>query len=199
MSVHVIVLQNPIKDLHVSTRDVDTSGAANVKCISVMALASTILVVHGDIGDSKVGCAIDAHELDWRVLEVEARDGGFLQAVSIEELGLGLSSVCSFSVPPSGTVTIDNVAGCTSNGNVSARYGNKRSRPLFVAEGGGTFEDNFGTRIQSSEIEGCTRWDNDAAEDNSGTRRLGLASAGGVGEFTGGSAVLKLCSCSRDL
>ena len=57
-----------------------------------MSERGTCRVVHGEIGDGQIGGRVDAHELNRRVLEVKAGDRRTLQAVGIEEFGLGLAT-----------------------------------------------------------------------------------------------------------
>jgi hypothetical protein len=55
-------------------------------------------VVHCEFGDSQIGSAVNAHELDGRV-EVETGYNRRLHAVCVEEFALGLASVASLSIP----------------------------------------------------------------------------------------------------
>lgn len=105
--------------------------------------AVTSGVVVGDVNDVEVGCRVDAHELNWRVLDVQALDGGLLHGVGVEELGLGLATVRALAVPPLGAVAIDNVARGAGDGDVSAGDRDQGAFPLLVAEGSGTLEDDL--------------------------------------------------------
>lgn len=49
-------------------------------------VAGRVVVCHVD--NVEVGGRVDAHELDWRVLDVQALDVGLLEGVGVEELGL---------------------------------------------------------------------------------------------------------------
>jgi hypothetical protein len=70
--------------------------------------------------------------------------------VSIEELGLGLSTVAALTVPPAGTVSVKDGAGGSFDGDVGTGDGDERTGPFFIAEGGGAFEDDL--EIYKSEI-----------------------------------------------
>ena len=100
---------------HVGTRDSDISRGSNVKSVSVVAQRSTVGVVHGQSRDSESGGTVNAHKLNRGIFESEARNGGLGQRVSIEELGLSLSSVRSLSVPPSGTIAVNQGSGCAGD------------------------------------------------------------------------------------
>lgn len=66
-------------------------------------------VIHNYVGDEQIRSRIDAHELNRRVLEIKTRDDRAFHRVCVEELGLGLASVSSLSVPPSSSASIDDV------------------------------------------------------------------------------------------
>ena len=63
--------------------------------------------------------------------------------MSVEELRLGLAAVAAFTVPPAGAVTVQDSAGGSFDGDVGSGDGDEGTRPLFVAEGSGAFEDNL--------------------------------------------------------
>lgn len=131
--------------LHDGSRDVDVLGRANVKGVSVVAERARVTsrVVVGHINDVEVSGRVDAHELDWRVLDVQALDVGLLQGVGVEELGLGLATVGALAIPPLGTVAINHVARSTGDGDVSSGDGDERTFPLLVTERSGTLEDDL--------------------------------------------------------
>lgn len=81
--------------LDVGTRDVHARGAANVKSIGIVAklISVTGRVVHGHVDDVEVLGTVDAHELNWSVLDVETGDGGVLERVCVKCLGLGFSTI----------------------------------------------------------------------------------------------------------
>jgi hypothetical protein len=63
--------------------------------------------------------------------------------VSIEELWLGFAAVRALSVPPTGTVTVDDRSGSTSDGDGCSRDGDKRTGPFLVTKGGCAFKDDL--------------------------------------------------------
>ena len=138
--------------VHNGARDVDVLGGADVEGISVVAelAAVTSRVVVGHVDNVEVGGRVDAHELDWRVLDVEARDGGLLQGVGVEELGLGLATVGTLAIPPLGAVAIDDVARGAGDSNVGSGDRDEWALPFLVSEGSGALEDDlaWGRRCQ---------------------------------------------------
>lgn len=134
--------------LHNGSRDVDVLGRADVEGIRVVAelAAITSRVVVRHIDDVEVGGRVDAHELDGRVLDVQALDGGLLHGVGVEELGLGLASVGALAVPPLGAVAIDDMARGAGDSDVSSGDGDQGAFPLLVSEGSGTLEDDLAWR-----------------------------------------------------
>lgn len=61
---------------HDGARDVDVLGITNIEGISVVTTFSiTSNVVHGDLVNSEALALVDAHQLDRRILEVQASDG----------------------------------------------------------------------------------------------------------------------------
>lgn len=88
--------------------DVDTVAGADVESVGVVAaVAITVSVVDGDSAKSQLLGAVDAEDLHGGVLDVDVLDLGVGQAVSVEELGLGLAAVGSLAVPPAGTITVE--------------------------------------------------------------------------------------------
>lgn len=96
--------------LDICARDVDVLGGADIEGVGVVALAGAGGVVHGHVEDIQVGRRVDAHELYGSVLDVQVLDGGLLERVGIEHLGLGLAAIAAFAVPPLGTVAVDDMA-----------------------------------------------------------------------------------------
>lgn len=79
----------------------------------------TSRVVNGDIRNGQASSTVNGKGLNWSVENVQAGDGGVSgQAVSVEELGLGLSSVGALSVPPLGTIAIQRVSRSAGYSNV---------------------------------------------------------------------------------
>jgi len=99
-------------------------------------------VVDVRVVDRETDGTVDAEDLDWGVLDADVVDEGFaLQAVGIEELGLGLAAVRALPVPPTTSVAIEDRARRTSDRDVSAADGDQWASPLFVAESRSAFED----------------------------------------------------------
>lgn len=126
------------------TGDVDTGRRTDIKGIGIVATTGVAgRVVQVDIVDAKVGGAVDAESLDGSVLDTQSLDPGVLKGVGVEELGLGLSTVAALSVPPLGTVSIDNVARGTLDGDGASGEGDQRTLPLLVTERGSTLEGDL--------------------------------------------------------
>lgn len=180
--------------LNVGTGDGNVAGGTNIESISVVSEGGTGRVVNVDVGESKTGGTVDGEDLNWGVQDVDAVDDRFtLQGVGVEELWLGLSTVGSLTIPVLGSLTIKLAAGGTLDSNVSSGDREERTGPFFVTEGGGTLEDDLGTRLEASQVKSGTGWDRKGAEDDGGAGSLGLGSGGGTsssGEGTGGTTVL---------
>lgn len=140
-------------------------------------------VVDGDRVQSQPRRAVNAEALDGGVLDVQALDAGrALEAVGIEELGLGLAAVGALAVPPLGTVAINDMARSTDNFDVAARDADERTAPLLVAEGGGALEGDGGAILQAGEIQSSTGRDGDVVQDDAGAGALALDGRGSIGE-----------------
>lgn len=63
---------------------------------------------------------LDTKSLHGRILDIEARDDGIIQAMRIEELGLGLAAIATFAIPPLLATAVDNVARVTADGDAVA-------------------------------------------------------------------------------
>jgi hypothetical protein len=203
--------------LDVGTDDADVGRRADVEGVGVVAKRVTGRVVDGDVLERQVGGAVDGEGLDRGVLNVEALDGGLLQAVGVEELGLGDTTVGALTVPPLGTVSVDNVARGSGDSDVSTGDADERSIPLLVLKSRGTLElwlvlayvilfhsssnhcqyrspsstySDGSTAGQASEIESSAGRDSDAAQDDVGARSLASAGRGRGGEGTGGGTAL---------
>jgi hypothetical protein len=169
--------------LDVGIGDVDTSGAADVKSVGVVAAAVvTSGVVDGDVVEGQLVRAVDGETLDGGVLDVESGDGGRGHGVGVEELhrsvedqekleqptylGLRLATVGTLAVPPLGTGTVDNVASGTNDLDVGSRDRDERTLPLLVAECGGTLEGHGGTRLQLRQVQGGSSRNDHVVDDN---------------------------------
>lgn len=85
-----------------SVGDGDVRGRSDIEAVSVVSSISDISsgVVDGDRVDSQSLGGVDGDGLDWGVLDVQAGDGRrSLQAVGVEELWLGNTSVGSLTIP----------------------------------------------------------------------------------------------------
>jgi hypothetical protein len=72
-----------------------------------MTQRSTISIVHGESRNGQVGSTVDAHQLYGRVLECESSYGRASETVGVKELWLRLSTIATLSIPPSGTISIN--------------------------------------------------------------------------------------------
>lgn len=127
-----------------SSGNVDAGGGANVEGIGVVATLGVAQgVIEGNIINTQVGHSVDAECLNRSVKDVELGNLGFLQRMSVEELGLGLSTVAALAVPPSRAVAINGVARGTVDDDVASRKGDERSAPLLVAKGGLSLEGDL--------------------------------------------------------
>ena len=114
-------------------------------------------------------------------------------AVSIEELGLGLAAIAALAVPPASTVAIQNTASSTGNGDGSTGNADEGSFPLLVAEGSGALENDVGSALQASQVEGGTGRNSNIVKDNGGAGSLGLSgrrSTAGAAEGAGCGALV---------
>lgn len=103
--------------------DIDTGARPNVESVGVVTtVAIAIGVVDRDSTNSEIVCIIDAEDLDGRVLDIDVLDLRIDHLVGREELGLRLAAVTALSVPPAGTISIEDSSGSSLNGD--ARSGN---------------------------------------------------------------------------
>lgn len=65
--------------------------------------------------------------------------------MGIEELGLGLSSICPLTVPPATAVTVEGGIAFALDGDVGAGDTDEGAIPLIVAKGSLALEDDSGT------------------------------------------------------
>jgi hypothetical protein len=123
--------------------------------------------------------------------------------VGVEELGLGLATVGTLAIPPSATLTVNDRARSTDDGDMVARDWDKRTAPLLVSKGSGTLEGNSGASSEASQIKGGSSRDYGTVDNDTGARLLlleNVGSGGGSRESTaatllkGGSSV----GCTAD-
>jgi hypothetical protein len=166
--------------VNLGASDSNASGGTNVKGISVVtALGVTILVIKGELVDSKTINTIDANSLNRSVLDIKIVDLGVSELMSREELWLINATVSSLSIPPSLTTSIENSTRAL-NSDLVSRDLHKRSLPLLVAPGSGSLEDDLGVVLELAEIESLTAGDSNVVKDNGGAGGLGLAGLGGA-------------------
>ena len=102
-------------------RDIDVLRVSNIERIGVVPTISiTGRVVKVDLVDGQSLTLVDAHQLDWRVLEVESSDGGSDKLVGSEELWLCYTTVASLSVPVFGTISINHITRRTTDVDVGS-------------------------------------------------------------------------------
>lgn len=181
--------------------DVNVLARTNIKSISVVTtLAITILVIDIDLVQGKVISTVDAEDLHGRVLNVDIIDVRADHLVSIEELRLRLATVGTLSIPPTSTITINNMAGSTFDSDIGSGDRDERTLPLLVAEGSLTLEDDLGSLLQTCQIESLAGGDLDVGESNGRAGSLGLH--GGLGAFGTGEgtarAGFQVSWCSLD-
>lgn len=81
------------------------------------AVGVAIRVVNSNFVKLEVG-GLNAESLNRSVLNVQAGDGRVIQIMGIEELGLGLAAVGTFTVPPLLTTAVNGVVGGSRHSNV---------------------------------------------------------------------------------
>jgi hypothetical protein len=74
---------------------------------------------------------------------VDAVDGGRLQIVCVEKLGLGFTAIGALSVPPASAIAIENGATGTGHGDGSAGNRYERTGPFLVVEGCFALKNNL--------------------------------------------------------
>lgn len=132
----ILVLDGRAADVHPGTlADVEPVGV-------VPAVVIAIRVVDGDVDQVEVG-RLDTDGLHRGVLDGQPGDGRVLKAVRVHELWLGLAAVGALAVPPAGALAVNDSAGVLLDGDVLAAEADQGAAPLFVAEGGGAFEDDL--------------------------------------------------------
>jgi hypothetical protein len=154
----------------------DIAAGANIKTISVVTLLVlvTFRSIDGHIRNGETVTSVDTDNLDGRVLDSNAGDGGFGELVCGEELGLCLSAVSTLTVPPTSAVTVENGPLSTLDSDSGSTNVKKRPEnwftksvhvsnkfvlennapfPLLVAPSCGTLEDDSGIVSQTGEVQ----------------------------------------------
>lgn len=130
-----------------STSDGNAITVADIEPIGIVTkrVRITILVVNCDTTDCETGRARDAEDLNGRILDVQPGDsGGSLETVGEEELRLDVGlAVGTLSIPPAGTLAIDEVTGSSRNLDVGSRDGDQRASPLLIAESSGSLKNHL--------------------------------------------------------
>lgn len=177
--------------LDVGVGDGDAVGAADVESVSVVASVGHITggVVDGDVVEGEASGTVDRETLNGGVLDVQVVDGGRGHGVGVEELGLRLAAVGALAVPPLRTVTVDNVARSTVDGDLVTRDGDKRTRPLLVAEAGGTLESDGGSILELGKIKSGAGRDLNVVQDDVGARGLALDGRRSIRERAAGAGI----------
>lgn len=127
----------------ISASDGDTCRVANIEAIGVGTKIISGTVVDSNVGQGEISRVVDAENLNWRVLDVEAGDTRGDQVVGIEEFGLGDTTVAALTVPPTRTISIEVGAGGSSHGDIGTGDRDERTGPLLVTEGSFTLEDDL--------------------------------------------------------
>lgn len=130
--------------INCSTSDGNVITVADIEPVGIVTERTliTISVVNCDTTDFQTRRAIDAEDLNGSILDVQPGDsGGSLEIVGEEELrfdiGLGVGTL---SIPPAGTLAINDVTGSPRNCDVGPRDGDQRARPLLMAESSGSLK-----------------------------------------------------------
>ena len=177
--------------LDVGVGDGDAAGAADVESVSVVASVGHVTggVVDGDVVEGEASGTVDRETLNRGVLDVQVVDRGRGHGVGSEEFGLLLATVGALAVPPLRTVTVDNVTRSTVDGDLVTRDGDKRTRPLLVAEAGGTLESDGGSILELGKIKSGAGRDLNVVQDDVGARGLALDGRRSIRERAAGAGV----------
>lgn len=161
--------------LDIGARDVDTGGAADIKSVGVVAKSVSVrvqfitsAVVDGHVLDVDVLSTVDREALHWGVLDVEPLNGGVGHVVSVKELWLGGTAIATLTVPPLGTVAVNDMSRGSSDGDAGTGESDERALPLVVLEGRCALELNVGAVVQVRQVESLSSWDSDVLEHNVG-------------------------------
>lgn len=100
-------------------------------------------VIDGHVGDGQTIGTVDADGLHRGILDMEVGDGGVDKRMSVEEFGLGNTTVASLSIPPRGSVAVEVGASGSADLNTGTLDLEKRSRPFGVRPGCLALEDDL--------------------------------------------------------
>lgn len=115
--------------------DGDIGACANIKGISVVAsVVIAVRVVNGNMIQHEV-ISQNTKSLHGGIFDVETSDSRVIQAVCIEELGLGLATVRAPGIPPAGSIAVDDMARFARDVDVLSRQADQRALPFFISEG----------------------------------------------------------------
>lgn len=175
--------------LDVGVGDGDTSGGADIEGIGVVATVGDITgaVVDGDVVKGDIRSGVNGETLDGGVLHVKVGDGGRLERVGVEELGLGLAAVGALAVPPLSAVAINDMAAGALDGDLGTGDRDEGALPLLVAEAGGSLEGDGGSVLELGQVEGLASRHGDVVQDDVGARSLGLGDRSGILEGAAGT------------
>ena len=177
--------------LDVGIGDGDASGAADVESVSVVTTVGhvTSAVVDGDVVKDEISGTVDGEALNRSVLDIQVGDVRLLHGVGVEELGLLLATVGTLSVPPLGTVTIDNMTRGTLDGDLGTGYRDEGAFPLLVAKASCALEGDGGSILKLSKVESSASGNSDVVQNDRGARGFSLNSRGSVSECAAGTSI----------
>jgi hypothetical protein len=95
----------------------------------------------------------------------ETLDDRVGHGVGVEELGLSLAAVGTLGVPPTSSIAIESSTS-TVDGERVTRDGNKRARPLLVAEGGSALEHDVCSLSELGQVESRASRNNKAVQSD---------------------------------
>ena len=126
-------------------RDGDIGAFPNVEAIGIgrKVIRIPVGVVHRDVRHGEIGGSINTEDLNRGILDVDTLDRGRGQVMGIEELGLCFTTIATLSIPPAGTLAIDEVTGSSRNLDVGSRDGDQRASPLLIAESSGSLKNHL--------------------------------------------------------
>lgn len=111
-------------------------------------IAITIRVINRDTVQKQI-VRLNAERLNGCILDIETGNSRVIQAVSVKELGLGLATIGTLTIPPALTTTVDGVVGRSGDEDVGSGDADKGAFPFFVAKGGFAAEDDLSRLVTS--------------------------------------------------